>query len=161
MQAIAEWQDVDRALFDSKILTTNQPAVLRGFVEHWPVVRAARQSQSAVVDYLRRIDAGGPVNVMVGAPDINGRFFYSDDFRGFNFESRQVSISAGLETLVSLAANPQPPAIAMQAIHVPEQMPAFLDDNTMPLLDNTIAPRIWISNRSVIAPHFDNNHNIA
>ena len=40
-------------------------------------------------------------------------------------------------------------------------MPAFLEGNTMSLLDEAITPRVWINNRSMIAPHFDNNHNIA
>ena len=31
----------------------------------------------------------------------------------------------------------------------------------MPLLDSTIAPRIWISNQSTIAPHIDIDYNIA
>jgi hypothetical protein len=114
-----------------------------------------------VVDYFKRIDSGGAVNAMVGPPQIKGRFFYSDDFQGFNFESREVSISTALDTLVSLAEDPQPPAIALQAMHVPDIMPSFLGDNTMPLLDSDIAPRVWMGNRSMIATHFDNNHNIA
>ncbi len=98
---------------------------------------------------------------MVGPPQIKGRFFYSDDFQGFNFESKKVSISTALETLVSMADAPQPPAIALQAIDVPNVMPSFPRDNTMPLLDSDVTPRIWIGNRSMVATHFDNNHNIA
>lgn len=107
------------------------------------------------------VDYGGIINALVGAPQIEGRFFCSDDFLGFNFESRDVSISTALDTLVSLADAPQSPAIALQAIHAPDTMPSFVEDNILPLLDREIAPRIWISNRSMIAAHFDNNHNIA
>ena len=62
---------------------------------------------------------------------------------------------------MSLAGESQPPAIALQAMHVPDVMPSFIQDNSMPLLDADIAPRVWMSNRSMIATHFDNNHNIA
>ena len=31
----------------------------------------------------------------------------------------------------------------------------------MSLLDNDVAPRIWLGNRATIATHFDSNHNIA
>ena len=161
MKKIEEWQNVDRAVFENEILVANQPAVLRGLLRDWPAVLAGRQSQASVVEYFKRLDFGGTVNAMVGPPKIEGRFFYSDDFQGFNFASETVSIGTALDTLLSLADKPQPPAIALQAMHVPDVMPSFLEDNTMPLLDSDIAPRIWISNRSIIAPHFDNNYNIA
>ncbi|MDJ0710704.1 MAG: cupin-like domain-containing protein [Woeseiaceae bacterium] len=161
MKKIEEWQNVDRAVFENEILVANQPAVLRGLLRDWPAVLAGRQSQASIVEYFKRLDFGGTVNAMVGPPKIEGRFFYSDDFQGFNFASETVSIGTALDTLLSLADKPQPPAIALQAMHVPDVMPSFLEDNTMPLLDSDIAPRIWISNRSIIAPHFDNNYNIA
>jgi len=161
LKKIEDWQNVDRAVFENEVIPTNRPAVLRGLLRDWPAVQAGRQSQASVVDYFKRIDSGGTVNAMVGPPQIEGRFFYSDDFQGFNFESRDVSISTALDTLVSLAEDPQPPAIALQAMHVPDIMPSFLGDNTMPLLDSDIAPRVWMGNRSMIATHFDNNHNIA
>jgi hypothetical protein len=161
LKQIEDWQSVDRAIFENEILPANRPAVLRGLLRNWPAVQAGRQSHTSVVDYFKRFDSGGTVNAMVGPPHIKGRFFYSDDFQGFNFESRDVSISTALDTLVSLAEEPQPPAIALQAMHVPDIMPSFLGENTMPLLDSDIAPRVWMGNRSMIATHFDNNHNIA
>jgi len=161
LQKIEEWQSVDRAVFENEIFPANQPAVLRGLLRNWPAVEAGLQSHSSVVDYFKRFDTGGTVTAMVGPPEINGRFFYSDDYQAFNFGSKNVSISTALDTFVSLADDPQPPAIALQALHTPDIMPSFLADNTMPLLDSDIAPRAWISNRSMIAAHFDNNHNIA
>ena len=161
MQKIEEWQNVDRAVFENEIFPANRPAVLRGLLRDWPAVQAGRESQLSVVDYVKRFDAGGAVNAMVGPPEIKGRFFYSEDFKGFNFGSETVSISTALDTLVSLSEDPQPPAIALQALHIPDVMPPFLEDNTMPLLGSDIAPRMWIGNRAMIATHFDNNHNIA
>ncbi len=161
MQQIEEWQSVDRAVFENEIFPANRPAVLRGLLRDWPAVQAGRQSRTSVVDYFTRLDAGGTVTAMVGPPEIKGRFFYTDDFKGFNFGSKNVSIRTALDTFLSLAEDPQPPAIALQAMHVPDLMPTFLQDNTMPLLNGDVAPRMWISNRSMIAPHFDNNHNIA
>ena len=161
MKKIEDWKGVDRAIFENEIFPANRPVVLRGLLRNWPAVQAGCQSQTGVVSYLKRFDKGGMVSAMIGPPDINGRFFYSDDYQGFNFGSRNVSISTALDTLVSLAEDPQPPAIALQAIPVGDIMPSFLVDNTMPLLDSDIAPRVWMGNRSMIATHFDNNHNIA
>jgi len=161
LQKIDEWQSVDRGVFENEIFPANRPAVLRGLLRNWPVVQAGRQSPTSAANYLKRFDTGGTVNSFVGRPEIKGRFFYSDDFQGFNFDSIDVSISTALDTLVSVAEDPEPPAIALQAIYVPDIMPSFPAENAMPLLDRTIAPRIWISSRSMIAAHFDVNHNVA
>ena len=161
MQKIEEWQSVDRAVFENEIFPANRPAVLRGLLRDWPAVQAGCHSPARVVDYFKRFDSGAMITAMVGAPEIRGRFFYTDDFKGFNFESKNVPFSTALDTFVSLAEDPQPPAIALQALHVPDITPPFLADNAMPLLDSDTTPRIWINNRTMIATHFDNNHNIA
>ncbi len=161
MQQIEERQSVDRAAFENEILPAKQPAVLRGLLREWPAVEAGRRSLQSVVDYFKRFDTGSTVSAAVSPPETKGRFFYSDDFQGFNFASRSVSISTALDTFVELADDPQPPGIALQAMHVPDIMPSFLGENAMPLLDTDITPRVWMSNRSMIATHFDNNHNIA
>jgi hypothetical protein len=161
LQQVEEWQNVDRAAFENDIIPANRPAVLRGLLRDWPAVQAGCQSRTSVVDYFTRLDAGATVTAMVGPPEIEGRFFYTDDFKGFNFGSKNVSIGTALDAFVSLAEDPQPPAIALQAMHVPDLMPAFSLENTMPLLNSDVEPRMWISNRSMIATHFDNNHNIA
>lgn len=161
MRKIKEWHDVDRSVFENEILPGDRPAVMRSLVRHWPAVQASAGSSAAAADYLKKFDSGAAVNAVVGHPDINGRFFYSDDLKGFNFEPRKVSVSAALDTLVSLIEAPEPPAIALQAVPVPEALPRFHEDNPMPLLDGNVAPRIWLGNKATIATHFDNNHNIA
>jgi hypothetical protein len=161
LQNIEEWKGVDREVFENEILPANQPAVLRGVIRDWPAAEAGRQSRTSVVDYLKRLDTGATISAMVAPPEMHGRFFYTDDYQAFNFGAKNVSVSTALDTYLSLAEDPQPPAIALQAMHVPDVMPSFLGDNTMPLLDSDITPRMWISNRSIIATHFDNNHNIA
>ncbi len=152
---------IDRRAFEKEVMPANRPVVLRGLLRDWPAVRAAQESASGVVDYFRHFDNGAVTNAMVGPPDIEGRFFYSDDYRAFNFGTESVSISVALDTLLSLAREPRPPSIALQAMHTPDSLPLFSEENRMPLLDEDIAPRVWISNRSIVAPHFDNNHNIA
>jgi len=161
LKKIEDWTGVDRAVFENEILPANQPVVLRGLLRDWPAVQAGLESRTSVVDYFKQFDTGGVVNAIVGPPGIKGRFFYSDNYQDFNFGPKSISIGSALDTLLALAENPQPPAIALQAMHVPDILPSFLADNTMPLLDGDLAPRVWISNRSMIATHFDNYHNVA
>ncbi len=161
MKPLEELNSTDRSVFENEILPAGTPVVLRGLLRDWPAVDAARGPNASVVDYVKGLDPGIEINAMVGPPGIDGRFFYSDDYRSFNFGFEKVSISSALDTLVSLAESPAPPSIALQAMHTPDALPDFVRQNPMPLLDEAVAPRIWISNRSIVAPHFDNNHNIA
>lgn len=161
LQTLAEREHVDRETFENEILPTNQPVVLRGLVRDWPAVQAGQQSPARMAAYIKQFDSGNTVSAFVGPPQIDGRFFYANDFRSFNFDSKQVSVSVALDALVSLAETPQPPAMALQAIEVPRYMPSFAEDNALSLISESVAPRIWISNRSIVAPHFDTNYNIA
>jgi hypothetical protein len=161
LRKIKEWHDVDREIFENEIFPGNEPAVMRSLVRYWPAVKAGTGTAAGMADYMKRFDTGGAVNGVVGNPRIDGRFFYSEDLKGFNFESRRVAVSGALDTLVSLIEAAEPPAIALQAVPIPEILPKFQEENSLPLLDGHIAPRIWVGNQARIAAHFDNNHNIA
>ncbi len=161
MQKIEEWQGVDRAVFENEIVPANRPAVLKGLIHDWPSARAGSESAASVAEYFKKHDKGGTVNAIVGQPETEGRFFYTSDYQGFNFEPKAVPLATALNTFLTLADDPEAPAIALQAMAVSNTLPSFSNDNAMPLLDPSVEPRVWISNRSMIATHFDNNHNIA
>ncbi|HEY6458085.1 MAG TPA: cupin-like domain-containing protein, partial [Steroidobacteraceae bacterium] len=75
----AEWSNVDGETFRNEIMSRDRPAVLRGLVAHWPVVRAAAQSPQALYDYIRAYDLGHPTETYVAPADVKGVFFYRDD----------------------------------------------------------------------------------
>ncbi|MDJ0652624.1 MAG: cupin-like domain-containing protein [Xanthomonadales bacterium] len=161
LQTMQERHGVDRETFENEILPANRPVVLRGLLNDWPAVQACRQSPAGAANYLKRFDTGSTLNAYVGPPEINGRFFYADDFQRFNFDSKEVSLSLALDTIVSLAEASPPPAIALQAIDLPSLMPGFPVANVLPLVGSDVTPRIWISSPSIVAPHFDTYYNIA
>ena len=66
--------------------------VLRGLVKSWPIVEAGRLSPAAVRDHLKALDVGGEIEAFFGAPAIAGKYFYTDDMKGFNFERRRMKI---------------------------------------------------------------------
>ena len=96
---IAEIDCSDGAPLPDALLTATTPVVLRGLVSHWPMVRAARESQQAADAYLRRFYRDATVMAMHGAPEIDGRIFYNDDLSGFNFSMQQVRFDAVLDAL--------------------------------------------------------------
>jgi hypothetical protein len=78
-----------------------RPVVLRGLVKDWPIVAAGRLSPAAVRDHLLPLDVGGEIEAFFGAPAIAGKYFYTEDLKGFNFERRRMKFSAALESIVS------------------------------------------------------------
>ncbi|MDH3430512.1 MAG: cupin-like domain-containing protein [Gammaproteobacteria bacterium] len=159
--SIREWRDVNLEIFQNEIIPQRQPAVLKSLVSNWPAIREARDSAAKICGYIKQFDTGQPVNATVGAPSIEGRFFYRDDLRGFNFERKLVSVSTALDNLVALIDKPDPPAIALQAVPVSEVLPSFETENVLPLVDKTVAPRMWLGNKSTIATHYDLYSNVA
>jgi hypothetical protein len=160
LRPIAEYVGVDKTGFDNEIRPLGQPAVLRGIADEWPAVSAARRSDEALTDYLRRFAVGRPVAAIVGAPEIDGRFFYTDDFRSLNFQRGMSTLDSFLDRLLRDRDNPRPYAIAVQSEEVPMLLPGFQHENRTELLDANVIPRAWIGNRIRIAPHYDLMENI-
>lgn len=158
--AIEEYGDVDPARFHGEILPAARPAVLRGLVADWPVVREGRASPEALVQYMARFDRGKPMGAMIGPPRINGRFFYNEDLSSFNFRKEQVKLSGALDFMLSSAEDEKPAGIAVQSVPVRENLPGFEEENGLPLLDG-VEPRVWIGNAVTIAAHHDPSENIA
>jgi hypothetical protein len=151
---------VDRTRFEAEIRPLGEPAVLRGIGKDWPAVHAAKQSAEAVAEYLLAFGPRHPVPVLLGAPEIAGRFFYNADMTGMNFTEGQVSLAAFLERLLHDRAVAHPFALAVQSQILPQLLPGFAEANRLDLLDGSVQPRIWIGNRIQVAPHFDLTENI-
>ncbi|MBT8090917.1 MAG: cupin-like domain-containing protein [Gammaproteobacteria bacterium] len=161
VRSIREWQNVDLETFQNEIVPGDQPAVLKSLVGKWPAVEEGLKSPAHICRYIKQFDSEKAANATVGAPSIKGRFFYRDDLQGFNFERKLVTVSTALDNLAALIDRPDSPAIAMQAIPVLDVLPGFEKENVLPLIDPTLAPRMWLGNRSTIATHYDIYSNIA
>jgi hypothetical protein len=161
LQPIREWRDVGAERFREEILPAGQPAVLRGVVADWPAVRAGRESPAAMANYLRAFDTGASAEAMIGDPSIRGRFFYNDAMTGLNFERRTDRFTALLDRLLGLLDEASPPAVYVGAMPVPATLPNFARDNVLPLLDPSIAPRLWVGNRVTVQTHYDISSNVA
>ncbi len=160
MQEVGVWHDVNRETFHSEIVAKDRPAVLKSLVRDWPAVNAAECSPAELTSYLGKFDSREKVPVCVGPADIKGRFFYSEDLRGFNFNHIERTLMSTLKALG--AAEPrEPPAIAIQAMSIADNLPGFREENQLPLLDETVQPRMWLGNRTITATHYDTSNNIA
>ncbi len=159
--AITERRDVTRAIFENEIIPAGRPVLLKGIASDWPVCGAAAVSDQALADYLKQIDNGKNVNVMFGRPDMQGRYFYDANFRGFNFENGKAAFGDIIDQLLALMDDPNPMAIYAGSVQASDMVPAFAAHNPMPLLPNEVEPRLWLGNSSRVAAHYDNSDNIA
>ena len=150
----------DHETFRRDVAEQCQPAVLRGACSDWPVVEAARQSWSALTAYLARFDNGVPAQAFIGEPEIAGRYFYRDDLEGFNFGREELRVSEALKRIEANASSGAE-TLYMGSLPVDDHLPGFAEENALPMLSETIRPRIWIGNASQVACHFDNFENIA
>jgi hypothetical protein len=160
-QKISEWRNVTVEMFREEIYPRSRPAVLRGLVNNWPAVKAGRISPQAFCDYVKRFDCGREVGVLTAPADINGRFFYRDDMRGYNFERRKDGLSASLVRLLAQLGDENPPATYVESALVADCVPDFPQENTLDLADPSAVARIWIGNRVRTQTHYDLYDNIA
>ncbi len=160
-KAIHERGPVDTETFAREIATAYVPIVLRGQVADWPAVHAGAEGPAAMARYINGLSRGQPVEVMVGAPEIAGRFFYSDDMRGFNFRRSQVPLPNLLQELLRLGDIEDPPAVYAGAAATNDCLPGWQQANPPPLPTPGANPRIWIGNATRVALHYDVSDNIA
>ena len=158
---IVEMRGMDVQRFRAEVVTGYRPVVMRGLVSDWPAVRRAAESADSLTRYLNGFDNGHVVDAIRTPPSARGRIFYNDDMSGFNFTREKVSISAALDRMTKSARFAKPPALAVQSALIADCLPGFVAANPMPLLDASVAPRIWLGNAVITPAHFDESSNIA
>jgi hypothetical protein len=152
--AAATIREIDR------LPTDGRPAVLRGCVRDWPAVRAAQDSPTALLLYLRTFDNGTPVDALLAPAEVDGQIFYNADMSGFNFHRNRLPLSAVAEQVLRYSQFPNSPAVAAQSALVKDCLPGFAAANRMSLVDDGVQPRIWLGNRITTPAHVDEWNNI-
>jgi hypothetical protein len=152
---------VDREAFESQIVPAATPVVLKDLVAHWPIVRAALESDGALAETVKRYDSGRRPQVAEAAAPEQGRLFYRQDMTGLNFSRRQSGISDTVDRLAAIAQLRDPPAVFIESMPADDYLPQFAADHAMPLLDARVRPRVWLGNAVKINTHFDLVDNVA
>jgi hypothetical protein len=147
----------------SDLVAGNVPVVLRGLVSNWGITRAAMKSDRSAMDYIGGFYNGRPVNASVGAPEIQGRLFYSDDFSRLNFSVEKVKLDEFLARIESHISDDRGPTMYIGSTVVDSCLPGFRHDNDLDLGAQGIdaPPAIWIGNRTIASCHYDSPNNIA
>ena len=161
--AIPELSGVDRARFEAEVVASGKPAVLRGLVADWPLLRQTPRSARALTDQLKQCDAGRPINAFRGDPAIRGRFGYSDDLKGYNHERLTMPFAAFVEELLGYESQEESASLYAGGVPVSSHFPALLEAIPIPLLDpeKERLTSLWIGNRTLTPAHWDLPQNLA
>ena len=151
----------DADTFRREIALPCRPAALRGAVRDWPMVRAAADSAAALADYLCHFATTVPATAFVGDPAIAGRYFYSDDLNGFNFERQEMELPAAIARILESAAAPGSRSVYVGSLPAETYLPGLADNNPAPMLPPNVQPRVWLGNASHVSCHFDTYDNLA
>lgn len=138
-----------------------RPLIMRGLARDWPAVVAGRRSDEALAGYLKRFDNGKPAEVLVGPPEIRGRFFYDDALDGCNFQKRYGALSALIDRLIRTRDVPSPDVLYAGAAATGEHWPGWNEENRLPFDLPTAVARVWLGNATHVSTHFDEASNIA
>ena len=160
---IAECEGLDRERFEREIVPKGEPAVLRGLVAEWPIVRAAAQGDEGLAGFLRGAASDEPFEAWFGEPEIAGRFGYTPDFSGFNHERKLVTVDQLLDLLLRQKGHERPYSMYAGGIPIRRHLPGLLAAIPVPLLDMSKATLIslWLGNRTRTAAHWDLPQNLA
>jgi hypothetical protein len=161
MNDIEAYYDVTEEYFLNTIKLKQKPAVLKGLIAQWPAVGLARDG--ALLDHLSAHASGLPISYFACDPEWNGRFFYADGYTSFNYRREQAPIADFFAHLHSEAASAAPTALFAGSLALAAYFPIFAASHRL----DTFIPAsqflqsMWIGNRTMTAPHYDNMENIA
>ncbi|MDE2250954.1 MAG: cupin-like domain-containing protein [Gammaproteobacteria bacterium] len=161
LASVRELAAADAGAWREAVLGSDEPLVLRGLVSQWPLVRAGRESMAAALTYLRGFYRDATVGAWFGPPAINGRFFYNEDFTGFNYQPAMVKLDAVFAQLEQHEHAARPPAVYVGSTTIDTCLPGMRAANEVSGLPADALASIWLGNRTRIAAHYDMPDNLA
>jgi len=161
VNTMREMRGIDPRALPDELLLSTEPVLLPGLVAHWPAAQAGARSGADAATYLRSCWRNATVGLLLGPPEINGRFFYNHDLSGFNFSREVAPFDQVLDALTRMATEARPPALYVGSTTIDTCLPGFGADNALGFGTRDPLASIWLGNRSRIAAHFDLPDNLA
>lgn len=145
------------------VSAANKPLVFRGAASSLPLVAAGKQGARSAADLLLKHYNGKPVTIYRAPPQAGGRFHYTDDLKGFNFEAAREPLYSVIEELLTGSSQ----SMYVGSTDLDRFFPGLREENDpglAGLTDENAAPVLasaWIGNRTTAAAHFDITNNCA
>ena len=148
----------DPATFRALVMVPGQPMLLPGAARSWPLLAGGAP---AILDTLRRFDAGREAEIFIGQPEIDARYYYDPSLAGFNFTRESVTFAEGLRRIAETAGRPGRETIYMGSLPSERYLPGIEELAHLPFLPASVRPRFWIGHESRVACHYDTMDNVA
>jgi hypothetical protein len=161
MPAVSVWRDVTPEVFHQQIRPLSLPAVLKGVVADWPIVRLADAGAGAAIDHLATMATGEPVPVVRAPTRVQGRLHYDDALKGMNFARGDAPLDAFLKALHVESAKATPDVLCVQGVVASRHLPGFAEAHPFALVPEATPARLWIGTAAKVATHNDPSENIA
>ena len=154
---------ITRARFEEEVVPAHQPVVLKGLVADWTLVERAGNPGKRSAQDLKAHATNEGVQAWFAAPELRGRFGYSENMAGFNHERRVVTLAELIDYLVTHGDDPAAYTAYAGGIPVPKAVPGLLPQVPMPLLETgrEMLVSLWLGGRSRTAAHWDLPQNLA
>ena len=161
LEPIPERGALDAATLADEIVPKHKPVVVRGQFNDWPIVARFRAGEGE--GYVRSFAETHTVQAFRGAGNIRGRYFYSNDFRGMNFDRIELPLGALFDDLRESENADDPLSMYAGAIPLKGPLAGLLEENPNGLLPASVEQlsSLWLGNRGVTATHYDLPQNIA
>lgn len=147
--------------FWDDIYPAGEPVILRRHCADWPSVQMADAPDTDFAKYLVDHNPQGSVNLFLGDGDMGGRYFYTPDYKGFNFSPKTAPFGAFLQKLLQIGQSGDSVNLYAGATPTSTLLPGFADAQNSDFPPDGTPPLAWIGNRSRVAPHYDSSDNIA
>jgi len=147
--------------FRDAVAAQCEPIILRGVCANWPAARAAAESWEALATYLASRDSGLHSQAFIGSPSISGRYYYSDDLSGFNFDRADMPLSDALARMSAAARDPELSSVYFGSILANDHVNGFSRENSLSIVPDEVQPRLWLGNASFVSAHYDTFDNLA
>jgi len=160
--------DYESQAVDERILSSKEPVIIKGLVKHWKLVEQGLQSESKAIDYLKSHYNGRPSIACIGAPEIQGRFFYNAERTELNYQTQKMRVDEVLDLIQAGFDDDNPTSYYIASNVIDTHFPEFRRENDIeiprpasdiPLEDLRIS--IWIGNRTTACCHYDASDNLA
>ena len=144
-----------------QVFDSTEPVLLQGLVGEWPAVEQCSGSLTAAAGYLSRFWREEPVTVYAGDSSIDGRFFYNEDFTGFNFVAGRATLPQVFSKLAEPGREDRLTTLYIGSTPVDKWMPGFRAENDVQLPADDALASFWLGNRTRVSAHYDFPDNVA
>ncbi len=144
-----------------KVFESSEPLLLRGLVGDWPAVAHCGGSIPDAASYLSRFWREEPVTVYAADSSIDGRFFYNEDFTGFNFIAGKATLPQVFAKLAEPDREERLATLYIGSTPVDKWMPGFRAQNDVRLPAEDALASFWLGNRTRVSAHYDFPDNVA